>query len=191
VNLLDPRLEDELGDGYLERVRSAQYQTALCLLLEIDRPFGRFHWTNVADRSVPFIGLIEHTNFIEPVRYGGRRFLYVANYLEPGDALLDLGPDELIDSYLPGLRVVNPEFTKDWIRERWLHVEAAAQPVVTSGYVRRIPPLRTPSPGLILANTTQIYPEDRGTNYSVRLGTEAADALLESVREREAVGAAS
>jgi hypothetical protein len=30
----------------------------------------------------------------------------------------------------------------------------------------------------VLANTTQIYPEDRGTNYAVRLGTDAARALL-------------
>ena len=29
-------------------------------------------------------------------------------------------------------------------------------------------------PGLVLANTTQVYPEDRGTNYAVRLGEEAA-----------------
>ncbi len=33
-------------------------------------------------------------------------------------------------------------------------------------------------PGLVLANTTQIYPEDRGTNYTVRLGGDAARALL-------------
>jgi len=25
----------------------------------------------------------------------------------------------------------------------------------------------------VLANTTQVYPEDRGTNYAVRLGREA------------------
>ena len=42
----------------------------------------------------------------------------------------------------------------------------------------RIPPLQTGVPHLILANTTQIYPEDRGTNYAVRLGGEAAEALL-------------
>ena len=36
-------------------------------------------------------------------------------------------------------------------------------------YTQRIPELRTPIKGLYLANTTQIYPEDRGTNYSVRL----------------------
>jgi hypothetical protein len=48
---------------------------------------------------------------------------------------------------------------------------------VTVGYADRIPPLRTPAPGLVLANTTQIYPEDRGTNYAVRLGNDAAAAV--------------
>jgi len=33
-----------------------------------------------------------------------------------------------------------------------------------------IPAHATPIQGLYLANTTQIYPEDRGMNYSVRLG---------------------
>jgi hypothetical protein len=32
----------------------------------------------------------------------------------------------------------------------------------------------------VLANTTQIYPEDRGTNYSVRLGGDAVRELLGS-----------
>jgi hypothetical protein len=62
--------------------------------------------------------------------------------------------------------------------DRWLHREAAAQPIVTVGYHRTIPPLDTGVPGLVLANTTQIYPEDRGTNYAVRLGEDAARALL-------------
>ena len=30
----------------------------------------------------------------------------------------------------------------------------------------------------MLANTTQIFPEDRGTNYAVREGNEAAEAML-------------
>jgi hypothetical protein len=40
-----------------------------------------------------------------------------------------------------------------------------------------MPPLDTGVPGLVLANTTQVYPEDRGTNYAVRLGREAAQAV--------------
>ena len=34
-------------------------------------------------------------------------------------------------------------------------------------------------PGLFLANTSQIYPEDRGTNYSVDLGNRIARIVHE------------
>ena len=168
-----------MGEPYLERTRGIEYFAALCLLLELDRRFSPYYWTNVADRSLPFVGLIEHTNFIEPERYGGRRFLYVANYLPHGHELLGLDADALLARYEPGLRAVNPGFSRAWVRRAWLHAEPAAQPIVTVGYGQRIPPLRTPAPGLVLANTTQVYPEDRGTNYAVRLGGEAAQALLE------------
>jgi protoporphyrinogen oxidase len=155
-----------------------EYFAALCLLLELDRPFSPYYWTNVADRELPFVGLVEHTNFVEPERYDGRRFLYVANYLEHGHELLSLDADALLERYTPGLQRVNRAFDGSWLRNRWLHHEPAAQPIVTVGYRDRIPPLQTPVPGLVLANTTQVYPEDRGTNYAVRLGEEAARAVL-------------
>lgn len=177
VALLDDGLRAELGNEYLGRVEATEYHTALCVLLEIDRRFSPWYWTNIADRELPFVGLIEHTNLIEAQRYGGKRFLYVANYLAPGHELLELDPDALLEHYLPGLQRVNPDFSLDWVRERWVFREPAAQPIVTLGYQERIPPLRTPATGLVLANTTQIYPEDRGTNYSVRLGEQAAAAL--------------
>ena len=182
LGLLDDDLAAAIGSDYLDRLRTTEYHTALCLLLELDRRFSPFYWTNIADTTIPFVGLIEHTNFIDPARYQGRRFLYVANYLAPGDPLLALTEAELLDAYLPGLQAVQPEFSPDWIVKRWLHREPAAQPIVTVGYHKRIPAFATGVPGLILANTTQIYPEDRGTNYSVRLGGDAARALLSDQR---------
>ncbi len=176
--LLDDELAGAIGGEYLARLAGIEYHTALCLLLELDRGFTPFYWTNIADPELPFVGVIEHTNLVGPERYGGRRFLYVANYLAAGDELLSLGADELLARYEPGLRRINPAFERAWVRERWLHREPAAQPIVTVGYGERIPPLRTGVPGLVLANTTQIYPEDRGTNYAVRLGGDAAAALL-------------
>jgi protoporphyrinogen oxidase len=177
AQLLDSALTDAVGEGYMNRLRTIEYHAALCLLLELDRRFTPFYWTNVADPGLPFVGLIEQTNFVEPERYGGRRFLYVANYVAHDDPLLSLGMDDLIAHYEPGLRRVNPAFSRAWIRNAWLSREPAAQPIVTVGYQRGIPPLETGVPGLLLANTTQIYPEDRGTNYSVRLGRQAAEVL--------------
>jgi protoporphyrinogen oxidase len=169
--LLDPGLAAEVGDGYRSRLEGIEYHAALCLLLELDRQFSPFYWTNVADRRLPFVGLIEQTNFVD---YGGRRFLYVANYLAQGHELLDLDADALLERYSDGLRAVNPAFSPAWIRDRWLFREPHAQPIVTVGYRERIPPLVTGATGLLLANTTQIYPEDRGTNYAVREGERAA-----------------
>lgn len=177
AEMVEPSLAQRLDPRCVAGTSAIPYQTALCVILELDRQFGRFYWTNIADDRLPFIGLIEQTNLIGPEHYGGRHLLYVANYLEPGDPLLALDPDQLIDAYAPGLKLVNPGFDASWIRNRWIFREPAAQPVVTLGYRDRMPPLDSGVPGLILANTTQIYPEDRGTNYSVELGERAVAAM--------------
>jgi protoporphyrinogen oxidase len=167
-----------LSGDYRRRLETIEYHTAVCLLLELDRRFSPYYWTNIADPEVEFVGLVEHTNFVEPARYGGRRFVYLANYVEPGHELLALDADALLARYEPSLRRINPGFDRSWVRERWLFREPAAQPIVTVGYEKLIPPLQTGVPDLVLANTTQIYPEDRGTNYAVRLGDQAAAELL-------------
>src|SRR3954463_5965716 len=112
-------------------------------------------------------------------RHGGRRFLFRQNYPPPAPGLLGLDADAVLERYTPGLRAVNPAFSPDWVKRLWLPREPAAQPIVTVGYRAKIPALKTPVRGLVLANTTQIFPEDRGTNYAVRLGGDAARALLE------------
>ena len=167
-----------LPAAYVARLRAIEYFAAVCVLLELDRQYSPYYWTTIADRDVPFLGLVEQTNFVEPERYGGRRFLYIANYVARGDPLLELPLDELLDHYDAGLRRVNPAYSRDWVRNAWLFREPAAQPIVTVGYRDRIPPLRTGVSGLVLANSTQIYPEDRGTNYAVRLGEQAAREVL-------------
>jgi protoporphyrinogen oxidase len=182
--LLSPALADAIGERYLARLQSIEYHEALCMLVELDRRFSDFYWTNIADPEIPFVGLVEQNNLVGEDRYGGRRFLYVANYLERDHPRLRLSPEELLADYEPGLRRVNPGFGRDWVQGLWVFREPAAQPVVTVGYGDRMPSLDTGAPGLVLANTTQIYPEDRGTNYSVRLGDEAARALSGTLAQR-------
>jgi protoporphyrinogen oxidase len=175
--MLDPGLAAALSPGYLENLRTVEYRAALCLLLELDERFSPFYWTNVADPELPFIGLIEQTNLLGTERYGGRHLLYVANYLPRDHELLGLDAAALLAAYEPGLRRVNPRFSAARVKASWLHREPAAQPVITVGYGERVPPLETGAENLLLANTTQIFPEDRGTNYGVRLGEQAARAV--------------
>jgi hypothetical protein len=149
------------------------------LLLELARPFTQAYWTNVADRDVPFLGLIEHTNLVPAERYPAR-YLFVSNYVAAEDELLRLGTDELVRRSLPSLMRISPGFDESGVLRRWSFREPAAQPIPRVGNRRRILPFASPRPGLFVANTTQIYPEDRGTNYSVRLGRDVAAAISRS-----------
>ena len=66
------------------------------------------------------------------------------------------------------------------------HVFAApyAQPIVTVDYHNHIPPHETPLPNVFMANMFQVYPQDRGQNYSVRMANQVAELILRSAPSR-------
>lgn len=163
---------------YRARLDAWTYRAAVVLLLELRRPYLDVYWMNVADMDVPFLGMVEHTNLVPAERYPAR-YLYVSNYVAPDDPLTKLGPEELFQHYLAALKLMNPSFAPDDVLRYWAFREDAAQPVPRIGNRHRLLPFETPRRGIVVANTTQIYPEDRGTNYSVRLGRDAANFIAE------------
>ena len=173
-----------LDEDYAELLRSVRYQAAVVLLLVSKKSLSRIYWMNIADRTMPFVGIIEHTNYVPPEEYQGRHLLYVSNYIERDDPRFKMKAEELFDLYLPHIKRVDPAFDRDWIEKKIVLRAEAGQPVITCDYSQRIPDHRTPLKGLYLANTLQIYPEDRGTNYSVRLGQTISRIVDEDLRSK-------
>jgi protoporphyrinogen oxidase len=168
------RRAPQLPEGYRTKLLSLDYEAAVVVLLEMDRKLSDIYWMNIADPSMPFTAIIEHTNFVAPGNYNGKHYVYLSKYLEPDDPYFTMPEAQVLDAYMPHLRKINKNFDREWISRYWVFRERAAQPIITLNYSERIPDHRTPLPGLYLANTSQIYPEDRGTNYSVRLGNQIA-----------------
>ncbi|HEU0164344.1 MAG TPA: FAD-dependent oxidoreductase, partial [Thermomicrobiales bacterium] len=167
-----------LPEAYQKKLDALEYEAAVVAILEVDRPLSNIYWLNIADDDLPFTGIIEHTNFIDPATYKGRRFIYLSKYMEPDHPYFSMDSDSIIKEYLPFLKRVNPNFDPSWVKNSWVFRERAAQPIIPLNYSEMIPDHRTPLKNLYLANTTQIYPEDRGTNYSVRLGNDIAKLVL-------------
>ena len=170
---------DHLPDDYRRRLGGVDHTNALCSVLELDRSLTPYYWLNIADPSFPFGGVIEHTNFVPPERYGGRHLVYLSKYVLPDHPLWTAPDGAIWDAMLPALPRVNPAFDESWIQARHVFRAAFAQPIVPCHYSRRIPPFATPLPGLYHACMAQVYPEDRGQSYAVRAGNRAAAALLE------------
>jgi protoporphyrinogen oxidase len=168
-----------LGAEYERRVSAARWQWALCYVLALKESLSPIYWLNISDPDTPFIAVIEHTNFIEKERYGGLNLVYLSNYLTPNHPWFSLSDEELDELYLPHLTKFNPGFNRDWIAGRWVFKGPNAQPVIRRNYRNDLPDHRTPVAGLYLANMQQIYPEDRGQNYSIRMGEQVARMAME------------
>jgi protoporphyrinogen oxidase len=164
------KLVPEMPRDYASKLTKIRYQAALCLVLMMKRSLSDIYWLNISAPAMPFVAVVEHTNFVDLNRYQGKHIVYVSNYLSADSPLYRADANNLLNEYLPYLRQINPEFNLDWVEQSWLFREEAAQPIVTTDYSQFIPEHKTPIVGLYLANTSQIYPEDRGMNYSVLLG---------------------
>ena len=168
----------DLPSEYRERLSSVHYLAAVVVILEMTHALTDFYWMNIADPDVPFLGLIEHTNMLPKEWYGGNNILYMTNYLDREDPVYHLSQDELLDLYLPHLNKFNPNFQRSWIKAVHYNALSAAQPIIGTNYSKVIPDHRTPIKRLYLANTTQVYPEDRGTNYSMKMGRKLVETIL-------------
>ena len=168
------KLLPELPEEYVAKFERTRYLSAVLLILVLNRPLSHIYWLNVADRSIPFVGVIEHTNMVPTELYGGKHIVYLTNYLTRENPLYRLNKNQLLKEYLPHLRHINQNFDPSWIEESYLHHVDAAQPIIGTHYSQLLPEHKMPIKGVYLANTTQVYPEDRGTNYSVRMGRKVA-----------------
>ena len=177
-----PKILDEIPADYLAKLDSVKYLAAVVVILELDHPLTEFYWMNIADDKVPFLGIIEHTNMLPSKWYRGRHVVYLTNYLDREDRLFKLSRDELVKEYLAHLYRFNPGFRPSWVKEVHYNAVSAAQPIIGSNYSQQKPDHRTPFERVYLANTTQIYPEDRGTNYSIRMGREVAEMIMRDHR---------
>ncbi|MCH8989178.1 MAG: NAD(P)/FAD-dependent oxidoreductase [Chloroflexi bacterium] len=173
------RLAPPMPKEYQDKLERIKYLSAVLMVLVLDRQFTDKYWLNIADPDMPFVALIEHTNLIDRKLYGGKHILYISNYPSRDSDMYRKSAEELMDLFVPHLQKINPDFDRSWVIEYHHHRVDGAQPIVGVNYAAGIPDHRTPLKGLYLANTTQIYPEDRGTNYSVRMGRQVAQMVMD------------
>ena len=181
------RLAPDLPPDYLGQLRQLKSMGAVVLTLALKRQLmPHTYWLNLPARSpdqrqneFPFMALVEHTNYVPPEHYGGDHLVYCGDYVRPEHRYFSMSQDELLETFLPSLKKINPAFEPDWLRRSWLFRATYAQPVPQVGHSAHIPPLRTPLAGLYFASMSQVYPWDRGTNYAVEMGRRVAGMVHE------------
>ncbi len=169
----------QVPQDFQHRYPGPEHYGAHVLILGLDRQLMRgVYWLNINDRDLPFLALVEHTNFMPPSDYDDLRLIYLGNYLPMDHPLFARSQAEVLDLFRPGIASIRHDFDAGWIKQAWMFRAPFAQPIVTTTYLDTLPPHQTPIPGVYLANMAHVYPQDRGQNYSMRLGERMAHLLL-------------
>lgn len=159
---------------YTSTIRKIPYQGVVCMVLETRGKTGGYYWLNICDYGIPFGVCVEHTNFIGKERYGGSGVIYLTSYADPSGGLYRMSDEDLRKAFLKGFGTIFPQFSENNVKRCFIFRDPYATPVYTTNYSSTMPSIKTPVKGLFVANTSQIYPEDRNVNSSIKLGIRAA-----------------
>lgn len=187
-NLLS-KMAPSLPEDYLSQLLKLKSMGAVVLTLALKRPLmadSQTYWlnipatsTNKSENELPFLALVEHTNYIDREHYGDDHIIYCGDYVNPDHPYMAMSQDELTQMFTAALHKINPDFQPAWVRKSWLFRASYAQPVPLLNHSENIPALQTPLPGLYFASMSQVYPWDRGTNFAVEIGRRAAKLINE------------
>lgn len=166
---------------YRENLEKYKTNGAVCLTMALKKGFlkDKTYWLNVNEAGFPFVFLDEHTNFVSPRHYQGKRWLYVGGYYPPEHRYFKMEKEEIWAEFAPFLKKINPEFKKSWVTEIFLKRDLYAQPITPVNYGRTRPAVQTPLKDVLVASLHQIYPWDRGINYAVELAAEVSQRITE------------
>ncbi len=173
--------KDYLSNEEIQKMDMVKYTAARTMIITSKKPFTSFYWLNNGDKNIPFGGIIEHTNMVSSSNYNGNNIIYISNYMFQNDKLFKLSKQELYKIYLPYLKKIADNFNSNDIIDYDVYDELYAQPVIETNYSDKILPFKLQRKGLYIATMPQIYPEDRGMNYAIKMGYEVADAIYKEL----------
>ena len=178
------KLCPDLPEDYLKGLLQLKSMGAVVMVMSLKHQLSKdgYYWFNLPkDAGFPMLALVEHTNYVPKENFGGDHIVYAGDYLELGHEYFSLSDEELLEKFLPALKRINPEFSRDWVKKVWVNKTNYAQPVPLVNHSKNIPSIQTPVEGLYFASMSQVYPWDRGTNFAVEIGRRAARLVSESI----------
>lgn len=163
----------DLPGEVLRAYESVKNIAVVCVIVKLKKRVTENFWLNTNDPDMDIPGIVEYTN-LRPLDH---HVVYVPFYVPGEHPLYQDADDVFIDKVKRYLMKINPALTPD----DFIQVRASryryAQPVCEPGFLDRLPPIRSSVDGLLVADTSYYYPEDRGISESIGLARQMAKMI--------------
>jgi protoporphyrinogen oxidase len=182
MRLFAPNVLDRLPpDG-------CRYLGVVCLVLRTSKSISPYYTLNITDRGVALTTIVETTHVTDPEQVGGH-LLYVARYVDASNRDTELPPEVLEAEYLARARQIFPQLTDDVITASRVQAARVVEPVHALGSAGR-PSEHFPLPGLVLASTADVYPENVNGQAVLGVVNRVVDGIVERLPCPDAEAAA-
>jgi protoporphyrinogen oxidase len=148
------RLIPGADEDYLAQLDQSHYLGLVCPALVLNRPLSGYWTLNITDPSSPFSSVIEMPHPID-ARY---HVVYLPKYTAPENDWMGVPDLDIRDAWLLRLRQFFPDLRPEHIQHFVVSRSRYADPVHGQDAAARLLPVQTPYDGLLLANTSQVYP---------------------------------
>ncbi|MDI6735915.1 MAG: NAD(P)/FAD-dependent oxidoreductase [bacterium] len=171
-------LVNDYTHPYFDKLKKIDSIGVMCVCMRLVKSFSKNFWLNISDSKIPLAGIIEYTNLNPCPFLNGDTIVYIPQYLPANSEEYSLPDDKIIEEYIGYLKIINPEFNKNWIKSSYVFRDEYAQPICEVGFTQYIPEIKTPIEGLYLTDSYQLHPDDRAVSYSIGLGKQVTKLIL-------------
>lgn len=170
----------EVSEAYQAKLKSIDYLGAVIMVFVTDQLISPYFWHNINDSKIPFLVLLSTSALTGPQAFQGKHIYYIGAYVPVEHRYFSQSEEEIMSEWKAGLKQMFSHFDESQILEEKLFRFKDAQHIVGTDYINKIPTYQSPVPHVFLSNFSQIFPDDRGTNYAIEEGKKMTRIVLDS-----------
>jgi protoporphyrinogen oxidase len=165
--------EELLVEAPADRCR---YLGVVCVLLRLAQSVSPYYTLNITDRRIPLTTVVETTHVVDPAHAGGR-LMYAAKYVDPSHPDLTRPAEDVESDYVGHVRTIFPDLRHEDVLGAVVQRARIVEPVHRLGGARLLPEM-FPIPGLALASTVHVYPENVNGQAVIGVADRLSQGLL-------------
>jgi protoporphyrinogen oxidase len=155
---------------------TVEYLGVVCMVMVTRKPLVPYYVVNIADRRIPFTGIIGMSNLVSSQDLAGYHLTYLPKYVLSDDPMLRQTDEKLRTLFLDGLGVMFPQWQEAEIEGVHINRAIKVQPLPVLNYSRLAPQVSTAHQDFFVLNTSQFVNCTLNNNEVVRLVGEFLNA---------------
>ena len=170
-----PSILPDLQSDILDMYKAQKSIAVVCVIMKLKRQVTENFWVNINDENMDIPGMVEYSN-LRPLDC---TIVYVPYYLPSDHPKYSESDDIFAGKVKSFLMKINPSLLETDFLDVKCNRYKYAQPICGPNFLDSLPPYSLPIKGLMVADTTYYYPEDRGISESIGFGRKLAREIVD------------